>query len=81
MSLERQSKRLVVFHYRRYILYAWAVLYKRYDREDRIVDETISRVVYLPLRHGVSSEKLSSIVNIKNQMLRTLPTFGIDVSS
>lgn len=61
---------------------AWAVLNKRYNREDRIIDDAISRLMHLPsLRGNITAEKLSTIVNVTNQMLRTLPTFGIDVTS
>lgn len=60
----------------------WTVLNKRYNREDYIVEETIAKLLKLPgLRGQVTSEKLSSILNVTNQMLRTLPTFGIDVTS
>lgn len=61
---------------------AWLVLNKRYNREDHIIDNTISRLMNLPiLRGNVSTERLSTILNVTNQMLRTLPTFGIEVSS
>lgn len=61
---------------------AWWVLLRRYDRKDPIIDETISRVMGLPnLRGNTTSERITMFVNVTNQMLRTLPTFGIDVSS
>lgn len=60
---------------------AWHILKRRYDKPDRIIDEYLQQLDDLPILSGPSAQKLIAMVNCTNQILRVLPTLGIDTST
>lgn len=60
---------------------AWYILVRRYDKPDQIVDEYLRKLTDLPPISTPTAQRLISMVNCANQILRVLPTLGVDVTS
>ena len=58
---------------------AWAVLRKRYDKTDQIIDEYIRTFEQLPFMSHPNMQNLIRMVNKTNQLIRVLPALGVDV--
>lgn len=60
---------------------AWAAILERFNKNDDLIDHLIGRVTGLrPLRKG-EYRSLEEMVNATNQMIQSLPGFGIEVST
>lgn len=60
---------------------AWYILTRRYDKPDRIIEEYLKRLDLLPVITIPTTQLLINMVNCTNQILRVLPTLGVDVST
>lgn len=61
---------------------AWEDVKKRFDRKEDIVDEYMRKFIGIPtVTYPANSHKLRVIVDTTNQMLRALPTFGVEIST
>lgn len=60
---------------------AWQVLQKRYDKPDKIIEEYILQFEKLAYLVKPDAQNLITMVNRANQMLRVLPSLGVDVTS
>lgn len=61
---------------------AWFVLEKRYNHPDKIIDEYLKQFVQLPvLQSNRRAAQVINMVNRTNQLLRVLPTLGVDVKN
>lgn len=60
---------------------AWQVLTRRYDKPDRIIDEYLKKLDNLPVLTNPTTQSIIEMVNCANQVLRVLPTLGVDVST
>lgn len=60
---------------------AWYIITRRYDKQDRIIDEYIKQLDVLPTLTHPSAQALINIVNCTNQLIRVLPTLGVNISS
>lgn len=60
---------------------AWHILQRRYNKPDRIIEEYLQQLGDLPMLSGPSAQKLIAMVNCTNQILRVLPTLGVDTST
>lgn len=59
---------------------AWADLKKRYDRRDDMIQEYIRRFLEVAaILHKPTFTRIRAIIDGTNQMLRALPSLGIDV--
>lgn len=60
---------------------AWTVLSNRFDNKNRIIDEYISQFRRMSALHTATSTGLIQLVNTTNQLIRVLPTLGVNVDS
>lgn len=60
---------------------AWYILQRRYNKPDQIIDEYLRKLTDLPPITTPTAQRLISMVNCTNQILRVLPTLGVDVSN
>lgn len=60
---------------------AWFCLQKRYNKPDKIIDEYLKKFEELPYLTHPTAPLLLNMVNRTNQLLRVLPTLGVDVSN
>lgn len=60
---------------------AWYILQRRYNKPDQIIDEYLRKLTDLPPIFTPTAQKLITMVNCTNQILRVLPTLGVDVAN
>lgn len=60
---------------------AWYILQRRYNKPDQIVDEYLRKLTSLPPIDTPTTHRLITMVNCTNQILRVLPSLGVDVSN
>lgn len=60
---------------------AWYIIQRRYNKPDQIIDEHLRKLNDLPVIGTPTAQKLITMVNCTNQILRVLPSLGVNVSN
>lgn len=60
---------------------AWAILKKRYDNERAIINTNLKRVFDLQTSASESAEKLKTMLNVSNECIATVNSYGINTDS